>query len=157
MMSRSAADATRFTATSPHAYSKPPSTTFTPTSPSSRLPRSSAPPSHTPPNRSSIPAGGEETPREKVARLRQAARAAREAKVSQFDRVVARGRVWADRAHRVTALSLIAATGTISTPLPLLPSSHHGEQTTPSAKTNLLGLAHEQVSPAPSPSSRSAT
>ncbi|MCJ1367951.1 hypothetical protein MMC16_007087 [Acarospora aff. strigata] len=108
-MSRSAADATRFTATSPHAYSKPPSSAFTPTSPS-RVPGSSRPPLPSQLNRSSTPIG-EETPQQKVARLRQAARAAKEAQVPQFEKVIARGRVWADRAHRFTALSLIGATG----------------------------------------------
>ncbi|KAI9881278.1 MAG: hypothetical protein M1830_005564 [Pleopsidium flavum] len=108
-MSRSAADATRFTATSPHAYSKPPTATFSPSSPS-RVPRSSGTPPNTPFNRSSIPLG-DETPHEKVARLRHAARMAKEAQVSQFDKIVIRGRVWADRAHRVTALGLIGATG----------------------------------------------
>jgi len=52
-----------------------------------------------------------ETPQQKVRRLREAAARARDAKVSGFDRVLVRGRVWADRAHRFTALSLIGITG----------------------------------------------
>ncbi|KAI9796988.1 MAG: hypothetical protein M1835_002511 [Candelina submexicana] len=89
-MPRSAIDATRFTATGPHAHSK------------------SSISSATVPSSSSRPL---ETPQEKVNRLRNAARKARFEKESTFDKVVARGRVWADRAHRFTTLSLIAATG----------------------------------------------
>ncbi|KZF22884.1 hypothetical protein L228DRAFT_261007 [Xylona heveae TC161] len=91
-MARSPADATRFTATGPHAHSK---FNMHGSSASSAFP----PPSHP------------ETPQEKVNRLRNAARQAKLAKESRFDKVTARGRVWADRAHRITALTLIAATG----------------------------------------------
>ncbi|KAI9700793.1 MAG: hypothetical protein M1836_002162 [Candelina mexicana] len=91
-MPRSAIDATRFTATGPHAHSK------------------SSISSATVPSSSSQPL---ETPQQKVNRLRNAARKARFDKESKFDKVVARGRVWADRAHRFTTLSLIAATGMI--------------------------------------------
>ena len=52
-----------------------------------------------------------ETPQQKVARLRAAAARAREGKVTPFDKAVMRGRVWADRAHKVTALGLIGVTG----------------------------------------------
>jgi hypothetical protein len=45
-----------------------------------------------------------------VRRLRAAADKAREAQISTFDKMIIRGRVWADRAHRFTALSLIGAT-----------------------------------------------
>ncbi|KAI9833178.1 MAG: hypothetical protein M1819_003801 [Sarea resinae] len=85
-MPRSAADATRFTATGPHANSK------------SGISSSTAPPS-------------KESPQDKVARLRRAAQQARLDKEPRFERVLARGRVWADRAHRITALSLIGLTG----------------------------------------------
>ncbi|KAF2834772.1 hypothetical protein M501DRAFT_943629 [Patellaria atrata CBS 101060] len=88
-MARSAMDATRFTATGPYASSKFNSPIR-------------------PPASSSVPG---ETPQQKVARLRENARRAKLAKESTFDRIVARGRVWADRAHRVTAITLIAATG----------------------------------------------
>lgn len=57
------------------------------------------------------PGPGGETPQQKVARLRAAAAKARDVDVSGFDRLVMRGRVWADRAHRFTALSLIGITG----------------------------------------------
>lgn len=85
MPPRSVADATRFTPTGPHAFT-----------------RSAAPGS----------AAGEETPQERVARLREAARRAKVEKAagSTFDRLVDRGRVWADRAHRATAVGLIGAT-----------------------------------------------
>jgi len=91
IMARSAADATRFTATGPYASSKP------------------APRASTISLSSPAPAG--ETPQQKVARLKDAARRAKLDQVSGFDKVVARGRVWADRVHRVTALSLITLTG----------------------------------------------
>jgi hypothetical protein len=85
MPPRSVADATRFTPTGPHAFT-----------------RSSTPDS----------AAGGETPQERVARLREAARRAKVEKAagSTFDRLVDRGRLWADRAHRVTAVGLIGAT-----------------------------------------------
>ncbi|KAI9729741.1 MAG: hypothetical protein M1834_006692 [Cirrosporium novae-zelandiae] len=86
-VSRSAADATRFTPTGPHA-------------------------AHQPSNRPHFAPGPPgETPAQKVARLREARRKQQLAQVSKFDRIVDRGRIWADRAHRFTALSLIAATG----------------------------------------------
>ncbi|KAE9377119.1 hypothetical protein N431DRAFT_542532 [Stipitochalara longipes BDJ] len=95
-MPRSATDATRFTSTTPHASAKPPA-------PNLNLPgRSSVPP------RKPGPPG--ETPQQKVKRLRAAADRARDAQISTFDKVLVRGRVWADRAHRFTALSLIGAT-----------------------------------------------
>ncbi|OJD40245.1 uncharacterized protein BKCO1_1000651 [Diplodia corticola] len=88
MSPRSAMDATRFTATGPYAHSK-----------STKVPL----------NSSSAPKN--ETPQQKIARLRAAAQKAKGSQVSTFDKIVAGGRVWADRAHRVTALSLIAITG----------------------------------------------
>ncbi|KAI9827857.1 MAG: hypothetical protein M1832_004346 [Thelocarpon impressellum] len=92
---RSPADATRFTATGPHAYSN----TSPPTS--SSHPQSAGRPN--PPETS-------EAARAKVLRLKQAAAQARLSQVSSVDRVVVAGRVWADRAHRFVALSLIGAT-----------------------------------------------
>jgi len=91
MPPRSTSDATRFTATVPHAAAK---SQFTP--------------SNIPIGRATAPAG--ETPQQKIARLRAAAAKARLGQESQFDKVVRVGRVWADRAHRVTALSLIGLT-----------------------------------------------
>ncbi|TKX26270.1 hypothetical protein C1H76_1231 [Elsinoe australis] len=89
-MPRSASDATRFTATGPYATSKPASTA------------------------SSISIGEgapqNETPQQKIARLRAAAARAKLGKESQFDKVVRVGRVWADRAHRTTAWGLIGLT-----------------------------------------------
>jgi hypothetical protein len=93
-MPRSATDATRFTSTTPHASAKHPSATNIP--------------SKSLPLRKPGPVG--ETPQEKVRRLRAAADKAREAQISTFDKLIIRGRVWADRAHRFTALSLIGAT-----------------------------------------------
>ncbi len=48
-----------------------------------------------------------ETAAEKVARLRRARLQERAAQVTTWDRVVVRGRVWADRAHKVTVLGLV--------------------------------------------------
>lgn len=131
-MSRSAADATRFTTTSPHAYSKPPTRSSNPPIPPQQRPPSfSSSPTmknnfkpSSPSSRSgrSGPSGPAETPLEKVARLRAARFAARDAQVTMWDRVVVRGRVWADVAHRITVLGLMASTGT-SIP-PSLPFSH---------------------------------
>lgn len=113
-MPRSATDATRFTATTPHASTKP-------------LPLGSKPPFNSQPARQPGPAG--ETPQEKVRRLRAAADRARDAQVSTFDKFLVRGRVWADRAHRFTALSLIAATGTFYATLLLgLPIESWGQR-----------------------------
>jgi len=88
-----AKDPTLFTSTGPYAGAKPspPRATIIP------IPRGPAPPN--------------ETPQEKVARLREAARQAKLGKESTFDKVVARGRVVADFAHRFTTLSLIGFTG----------------------------------------------
>jgi len=86
-MPRSPADATRFTATGPHASSK-----------ATTIDLGAAPP----PN---------ETPAQKVARLREASRRAKIEQLTTWEKVVVSGRVWADRAHKVTATSLIALSG----------------------------------------------
>lgn len=92
-MARSVSDATRFTSTGPYASAKPGS--FTPSSINIRKP---------------APAG--ETPQQKIARLRAAAAEARSGNEATFDKVVRVGRVWADRAHRFSAYTLIGFTGT---------------------------------------------
>lgn len=98
-MPRSPSDATRFTSTGPYVSTKPSSSTsFT----------SSSPSLGTQINFGSAPAG--ETPQQKIARLRAAAALAKQGKETAFDKTVRIGRVWADRAHRVTALSLIGLT-----------------------------------------------
>ena len=115
IMSRSAVDATRFTATSPHAYSKPSalrtaaSNTFSPSSiPRSHTQPKNVPPFQLPPQGSGSP---NETPAQKVARLRAQHASQKQGQISTWDRIVLRGRVWADRAHRATALGLISLTG----------------------------------------------
>ena len=113
-MSRSATDATRFTATSPHAYSKPSSlraasvNTFSPSSaPRSHIqPRNLSKP--TPPQRSGVPP---ETPAQKVARLRAQHEAAKLGEITRWEKIVIIGRVWADKAHRITVYSLIGFSG----------------------------------------------
>lgn len=123
-LARSAIDATRFTATSPHAYSNPTPlrsaslASTTSTSPSTPTPSNSTPRLNPRPLRFADPngpmpggEGGGETPAEKVARLRAARMAEREAQVTRWDRVVVWGRRWADTAHRVTVYSLVAFSG----------------------------------------------
>jgi len=51
-----------------------------------------------------------ETPQQRTARLREAARRAKLDQISTVDKIIVRGRVWADKAHRVVAKSLIGAT-----------------------------------------------
>lgn len=94
-MVRSPSDATRFTATGPYASS---SNSFAQNTPGqfNQIDFGSA------------PAG--ETPQQKIARLRAAAAAAKLGKESKFDSAVRVGRIWADRAHRITAVSLIGLT-----------------------------------------------
>ena len=116
-MSRSAADATRFTATSPHAYANPTSinraspSTYSASStrrpnPNARLnPNARTPPPPIDPKKGNAPPV--ETPAEKVARLRQARLREREAQTTTWDRLVVRGRVWADKAHRITIYTLV--------------------------------------------------
>ncbi|KAI5815162.1 hypothetical protein BZA77DRAFT_316588 [Pyronema omphalodes] len=57
-------------------------------------------------------AGTAETPQQRVARLREAAKKAKAEKMagSFMDQLVDKGRLWADRAHRITAIGLIGAT-----------------------------------------------
>lgn len=97
-MPRSATDATRFTSTTPYASAKPPPSAVNLQSNRAPLPQ-----------KSKGPVG--ETPQEKIRRLRAAADRAKDAQVTTFDRVIVKGRVWADRIHRFTALSLIGLTG----------------------------------------------
>ena len=132
-LSRSAIDATRFTATSPHAYSKPsPLRSIAPSSSSTtaatpnaasrsntsrtQLGREPTPnpapkfrPPMQPPGANSI-----ETPAEKVARLRAARMREREAQVSRWERIVVRGRSWADTAHKATVYFLVTFSGMLS-------------------------------------------
>ncbi|KAK5133395.1 hypothetical protein LTR08_007734 [Meristemomyces frigidus] len=101
-MARSPSDATRFTATGPYAAS---STSFA----SNNAPNLGAPASTgSQIDFGSAPSG--ETPQQKIARLRSAVAASRMGKESGLDTAVRIGRVWADRAHRVTAFSLIGLT-----------------------------------------------
>lgn len=110
-MSRSAADATRFTATGPYASSKPegkayelpdflkPKEKEKPTAPKPKGPKPG-------------PDGQPETPKQKVERLRAQARAARMAQSSSgVDRWLEVGRRFANRAHKGMVYSLIAASG----------------------------------------------
>jgi len=97
-MPRSAIDATRFTSTTPYASAKP-SAPSSPSNQASKIP-------------SRFPGPPGETPQQKVKRLRAAAAAARNAQITTMDRVILRGRVWADKLHKFTALTLIGCTCT---------------------------------------------
>ena len=110
-MPRSATDATRFTSTTPHASSPPRnmpsnSTTSSGNGLGGRGKKGNSLSGTA--GKGGLPG---ETMQEKVRRLRLAADAAKMGEVSKFDRFLIKGRVWADMAHRVTALSLIGATG----------------------------------------------
>ena len=101
-MPRSPSDATRFTATGPYASSSP------------NIPNGQQPPSSQPTQGSRIsfgaPAPANETPQQKIARLRAAAALAKRSQESRVDSMIRIGRAVADRAHRVTAISLIGLT-----------------------------------------------
>ncbi|SPQ26723.1 c5b105de-5bf2-4223-99d3-b9484872129b [Thermothielavioides terrestris] len=108
---RSVSDATRFTATTPHASSK----AAAPPPP----PRFSAPKSANAAPVPPGPAGGgsnggpsrlQETPEQKVARLRAAHQRAKAAQVSALDKVIGAGRRLFDSAHRVAVVGLVGFT-----------------------------------------------
>ncbi|KAH8432591.1 cytochrome c oxidase assembly protein COX14 [Aspergillus melleus] len=102
-MSRSAADATRFTATGPYASSKPGNAPYKLPSHMSNASSNAQPQG---------PGGKPETPKEKVERLRAQARAARTAQsTSRVDQMVDVGRRFANKAHKVMVYSLITASG----------------------------------------------
>ncbi|KAK4176407.1 cytochrome oxidase c assembly-domain-containing protein [Triangularia setosa] len=100
---RSVSDATRFTATTPHADSK--STRFSkPLSPTTG-------PNNLP---SGNPGGNPirlETPDEKVARLRAAHQRAKLANISKLEQYLAVGRRLADKGHRLSVMALIGFSG----------------------------------------------
>lgn len=96
---RSAASATRFTATTPHASSKLGSAAA---SPNSRFKPGSAVGGNV---------SGVETPEQRVARLRAAHEAAKNAKTSRFDQILAKSRPFFDSAHKFTVISLVGLTG----------------------------------------------
>lgn len=109
-MSRSAADATRFTATGPYANSK----TGGAYSASGAGKKQST--QYASPRLG--PNGKPETPKEKVDRLRAQARAAKQAQEagSGADRWIESGRKFANRAHKGMVYTLIAASGMFSVP-----------------------------------------
>lgn len=119
-MSRSAADATRFTATGPYVNSKNSSTT-TPYSLPNGLKSSGSKTTSKSTSAfesSTISTSGNaqrgETPQEKVQRLRAQARAARLTQsTSTVDRFVESGRRIANHAHKVMVYTLIAASGMV--------------------------------------------
>lgn len=112
-ISRSAVDATRFTAATPHVYANPasarppkPSSTSTYSSlrQSPHLAAAAAEPGMAAPQR-------RETAQEKVARLRAQRIAEREVQLPLAEKVVMRGRRFADKAHRVVIYTLVGSSG----------------------------------------------
>jgi hypothetical protein len=124
-MSRSAADATRFTATGPYASSKPGAPYDLPDSLKSK--ENATQPKQAQPLG---PGGKPETPKQKVERLRAQARAARMAQSSSgVDRFIEYGRRFANKAHKGMVYSLIAASGTFLTRLGYPSSDRTGHNT----------------------------
>lgn len=89
-MSKYTKDSTRFTATGVWAHTKPGRATTLPTA---------------------EPAPKNETPAQKVKRLREAMNAAKMAQVTRWDYAYMYGRMAADAAHRLTVYGIIFATG----------------------------------------------
>ncbi|KAJ6078706.1 hypothetical protein N7467_008459 [Penicillium canescens] len=106
-MSRSAADATRFTATGPYANSKTGGFQTADIGKSKKANQKTQSPQHTGPD------GKPETPKEKVERLRAQARAAKRAQAlgTGADRWIESGRRFANKAHKGMVYTLIAASG----------------------------------------------
>ena len=120
-MSRSAADATRFTATGPYASSKPNGTPY-------ELPNFMKTKESTTHTKAQAPQSGSdgkpETPKQKVERLRAQARAARMAQSSSgVDRWIEVGRRFANKAHKGMVYSLIVASGTCLSLSTIIPPS----------------------------------
>ncbi|RMJ23006.1 hypothetical protein PHISP_06120 [Aspergillus sp. HF37] len=125
-MSRSAADATRFTATGPYANSKPGSSRLPynlpdfmqksqpqPQSQNHSQSQGTGQPGQGAGSQATGGGGQSETPREKVERLRAQTRAARAAAAapSGVDRMIEVGRRVANRAHKTMVYALIATSG----------------------------------------------
>ncbi|RMZ77594.1 hypothetical protein DV737_g4244, partial [Chaetothyriales sp. CBS 132003] len=104
-MARPSDSFTRFTPSSPHATQHPSLASVGTAGTYRRTSRQIEA------NARASPAPESETPAQKVARLRAAARAQREAQYTTTDKLLAKGRRWADIAHRTTAYGLIALTG----------------------------------------------
>ena len=107
-VARTVRDATRFTSTTPSvtaAHSAP-----TPRTAKSlaRAVFSSLTPPPRPARAAKVPG---ESPEERVARLRRAHDAARNAQVSTVDKAIVAGRSFADRVHRATIFLLMSFTG----------------------------------------------
>ena len=100
---RSVKDATRFTAATPHASSKPFDPRFGPSS------KSTTPSSSILKGASNAPTFTE-TPEQRVARLRAAHRAAQQ-QASTFDKVIGGGRRFFDSAHKIFIIGIIGFTG----------------------------------------------
>lgn len=108
-MSRSAADATRFTATGPYVGPKAPYKLPEQKGHGSSKTNSPEPQQA---EQGGSQGGNQETPRQKVERLRAQARASRLSQHgSTAERLIERGRRTANGAHKVIIYTLIAASG----------------------------------------------
>ncbi|KAK4225738.1 cytochrome oxidase c assembly-domain-containing protein [Podospora fimiseda] len=109
---RSVKDATRFTATTPHASSKTAAAKLQ----AAKRPHTSSSPQNAAPTKpltsgsSAAAPGVIETPEQKVARLRAAHQRAKLAQVSKLDQVIDFSRKAFDKAHRFTVISLVGFT-----------------------------------------------
>ncbi|RYO94210.1 hypothetical protein DL766_008981 [Monosporascus sp. MC13-8B] len=122
---RTVADATRFTANTPHASAKssPPSTIAVPggapssSSPAMTQQKQGSSSTHQPQQRRMPPPGmpqkqsQTETIEERVRRLRAAHLAAKQHDISRFDKVVNASRKYFDAAHKFTVMGLIGFSG----------------------------------------------
>lgn len=122
---RSAASATRFTATTPHASSKRASPAPAARNPISQPASASSPAGAAAAAAAKIPAPAaegtippisppgavKETPAQRVARLRAAHEAAKVARISPFDRFLERTRPILNSAHKITVMGLVSLTG----------------------------------------------
>jgi hypothetical protein len=103
-MSRSPKDSTRFTATGVWAHTRPGGRATT--------------------LQFADPAPKNETPQQKVKRLREAANRAKMAQVTRWDYMYLYGRMAADAAHRFTVYGLIFATGMCGHGVPMAINWH---------------------------------
>lgn len=121
---RSAASATRFTATTPHASSKraapapPARTPKRQPGPATAAAAAAARPAAAtkPTNAESVippisPGAAKETPQQRVARLRAAHDAAKQASISPLDRFLEKTRPIFNSAHKITVVGLVGLTG----------------------------------------------
>lgn len=130
---RSAASATRFTATTPHASSKTPLKIRKVGSTQSSSQSFQVEPDVEDPKsefRRPFPQAKTETPAERVARLRAAHEVAKNARVSSVDRFLEKTRPILNSAHKITVIGLVSLTGVFLFPpyCPIFVATRIGRQ-----------------------------